>query len=82
MLNQLLSKIMSNKIFTLYQTNERNVLGGFMTYGTLSDAFDSLCPKSGINTITAITKVDASYWHGKKMPYLCEVLSSGVIYRS
>lgn len=73
---------MSNKIYTIYQTNEVNPLGGCMTYDTLGDAFDHLSPKRGINRITAITKVNASYWHGKKMPYLCEVLSSGVIYRA
>lgn len=70
------------KIFTIYQTNEPNILGGFMTYDTLSDAMDALCPKRGINTITAVTKVDAAWLHGKKMPYLCETLSSGVIFRA
>ena len=55
------------KIFTLYQTNKVNILGGYMTYHTLSEAFDALNPKCGVNTITG---------------YLCEVLSKGVIYRA
>lgn len=43
------------KIFTLYQTNKVNILGGYMTYHTLSEAFDALNPKCGVNTITAVT---------------------------
>lgn len=70
-----------SKIFTHYQTNKRNILGGYMTYPTLDAAMRALCPQNGVNTITAVTMVNAEWWHGKKMPYLCEVLSSGVIYR-
>ena len=70
------------KIFTLYQTNKVNILGGYMTYSTLSEAFDALNPKCGVNTITAVTMVDARWWNGKRTGYLCEVLSKGVIYRA
>ena len=70
------------KIFTLYQTNKVNILGGYMTYSTLYEAFDALNPKCGVNTITAVTIVNAEWWNGKSTGYLCEVLSKGVIYRS
>lgn len=71
------------KIFTLYQTNKVNILGGYMTYSTLSEAFDALNPKCGVNTITAVTRVNARWWNnGKRTGYLCEVLSKGVIYRA
>ncbi len=70
------------KIFTLYQTNKVNILGGYMTYSTLSEAFDALNPKCGVNTITAVTMVDAEWWNGKRTGYLCEVLSKGVILQS
>ena len=70
------------KIFTLYQTNKVNILGGYMTYHTLSEAFDALNPKCGVNTITAVTMVNSEWWNGKRTCYLCEVLSKGVIYRS
>lgn len=73
---------MSNKIFTLYQTNEVNILGGYMTFSTLDEAMDALCPRRGVNTITAVTMVNADWWHGKEMPYVVETLSSGVIYRA
>lgn len=71
------------KIFTLYQTNKVNILGGYMTYSTLSEAFDALNPKCGVNTITAVTMVNARCWNnGKRTGYLCEVLSKGIIYRA
>ena len=69
------------KIFTLYQTNKVNILGGYMTYSTLSEAFDALNPKCGVNTITAVTMVNAMWWNnGKYTGYLSDVLSMGVIY--
>lgn len=69
------------KIFTIYQTNKVNILGGYMTYSTLSEDFDALNPKCGVNTITAVTMVNARWWNnGKYTGYLCEVLSMGVIY--
>ena len=68
------------KIYTYYQTNEKNILGGYMTYHTLSEAFDALNPECGVNTITAVTMVDAEWWNGKRTGYLCEVLSKSVIY--
>ncbi len=71
-----------NNLFTIYQTNEPNILGGYMTYNTLGDAMKHLCPSKGINTIVAVTKINAEWWHGKKMPYLYETLSSGIIYRA
>ena len=70
------------KIYTYYQTNEKNILGGYMTFPTLSDAFDALNPECGVNTITAVTIVNAEWWNGKSTGYLCEVLSKGVIYRA
>ena len=70
------------KIYTYYQTNERNILGGYMTYPTLAKAFDALNPERGVNTITAVTMVNSEWWHGKHTGYLCEVLSKGVIYRA
>lgn len=69
------------KIFTFYQTNKVNILGGYMTYSTLSEAFDALDPKCGVNTITAVTMVNARWWNnGKYTGYLSDVLSMGVIY--
>ena len=69
------------KIFTLYQTNKVNILGGYMTYSTLSDAFDALNPECGVNTITAVTMVNSEWWNNDKYTgYLNEVLSMGVIY--
>ena len=71
------------EVFTSYQTNEPNILGGYMTYSTLSGAFDALNPKKGINTITAVTIVKSKWRNdGKHTGYLCEVLSQGVIYRA
>lgn len=71
------------KIYTYYQTNEVNILGGYMTYSTLSKAFDALNPKRGVNTITAVTMVNSKWWNnGKYTGYLSEVLSMGVIYRA
>lgn len=71
------------KVYTYYQTNEINILGGYMTYSTLSEAFNALNPKRGVNTITAVTMVNSKWWNnGKYTGYLCEVLSQGVIYRA
>lgn len=71
------------KIYTFYQTNKVNILGGYMTYSTLSEAFDALDPERGVNTITAVTKVNSKWWNnGKYAGYLSEVLSMGVIYRA
>ncbi len=54
-----------------------------MTYSTLSEAFDALDPKHGVNIITAVTKVNSKWWNGGKYTgYLSEVLSQGVIYRA
>lgn len=57
-MNHLKIRIMK-KIFTYYQTNKVNILGGYMTYATLSDAFDALNPERGVNTITAVTMVSS-----------------------
>ena len=70
------------KVYTYYQTNERNILGGYMTYPTLAKAFAALNPERGVDTITAVTMVNSEWWHGKHTDYLCEVLSKGVIYRA
>ena len=71
------------KIYTYYQTNEKNILGGYMTYSTLSEAFDAISPERGVNTITAVTMANSKWWNsGKYTGYLCEVLSKGVIYRA
>ena len=78
--NHLNIRIMKN-IFTYYQTNRVNILGGYMTYSTLSEAFDALNPECGVNTITAVTMVNSKWWNnGKYTGYLSEVLSMGVIY--
>lgn len=69
-------------VFTVYQTNERNILGGYMTYNKLSVAFNNLDVARGVNTITAVTMVAAEWWHGERKNYLCEILSSGIIYRA
>ena len=62
---------MDDKIFTLYQTNH-----------TLDAAMRDLCPKRGVDTITAVTFVNAAWWHGKKMPYALEKIHSAVIYKA
>lgn len=72
---------MRRKVYTVYKTNRPNILGGFMTYQTLEDAMNALDAQRGVNTITAVTYVDADWWHGKRMGWLIEVLSSGVIYQ-
>ena len=70
-------------VYTIYQTNEKNILGSYMTYHTLSKAFDALNPERGVNTITAVTMVNSKWWNsGKYTGYLCDVLSHGVIYRA
>ena len=69
------------KIYTYYQTNEVNILGGYMTYSTLSEAFDALSPECGVNTITAVTMASSKWCNnGKYTGYLSDVLSMGVIY--
>ena len=71
------------KIYTYYQTNKVNILGGYMTYSTLSAAFDALDPKRGVDTITAVTVVNSEWWNnGKHTGYLSEVLSKGIIYHA
>ena len=71
------------KIYTYYQTNKINILGGYMTYQTLSAAFSALDPKHGIDTITAVTVVNSNWWNGGKYTgYINEVLSKGVIYHA
>jgi len=69
------------KVYTYYQTNEPNLLGGFMTYSTLDEAWKAVENGRG-NQITAVTCVNSEWWHGKRTGYLCEVLSSGVIYKA
>ena len=69
-------------VFTVYQTNKRNILGGYMTYNNIDDAFNNLDIARGCNTITAVTMVNAEWWHGEKKGHLYEILSSGVIYRA
>ena len=49
------------KIYTYYQTNEVNILGGYMTYSTLSEAFDALNPECGVNTTTAVTMANSKW---------------------
>ena len=83
--NQSINKnfIIMKKIYTYYQTNKANVLGGYMTYSTLSAAFAALDPIRGVDTITAVTVVNSKWWNnGKYTGYLSEVLSKGVIYRA
>ncbi len=72
--------LMIKKIYTFYQTNSPNILGGFMTYNTLSEAFDPIghigFDGKLIDIITAVTM-----WHGHRTGYLTEILSQGVIYK-
>lgn len=71
------------KIYTFYQTNEINLLGCYMTYATLSDAFDALNPNRVVNTITAITCADSEWLNnGRNTACLTEMLSLCLIYRS
>ena len=72
------------KIYTLYQTNNPNTLGGYMTYNILSEAFDTI-GRIGfdgklIDTITAVTMVDSEWWHGHRTGCVAEIISQGVIY--
>ena len=69
-------------IWSVYQTNKKNLLGGLMTYSTLSEAMEHLDPANGVNTIFCTTYVNSEWWHGKPMPYLTEILSRGVVYRA
>ena len=73
------------KIYTLYQTNNPNTLGGYMTYSTLSEALDTI-GQIGFNgmlidTIAAVTMVDSEWWHGHRTGHVSEILSQGVIYK-
>lgn len=69
------------KIYTYYQTNEVDIPGGYMTYSTLSEAFDALDPECGVNTVTAVAMANPKWWNnGKYTGYLSDVLSMGVIY--
>ena len=72
------------KIYTLYQTNNPNTLGGYMTYNILSEAFDTI-GRIGfdgklIDTITAVTMVNSEWWHGHRTGCVAEIISQGVIY--
>ena len=77
--------LMIKKIYTFYQTNSPNILGGSMTYNTLSEAFDPIghigFDGKLIDIITAVTMVDSEWWHGHRTGYLTEILSQGVIYK-
>ena len=64
------------KIYTLYQTNNPNTLGGYMAYSTLSEALDTI-GQIGFNgmlidTITAVTMVDSEWWHGHRTEGTCQ----------
>lgn len=71
-----------NNIWTCYQTNKRNILGGYNTYSTLEEALNALDVQRGVDTITAVTYVNSEWWHGRCTGYLGEVLSAGIIYRA
>ena len=75
---------MANNVYTLYQTNEPNILGGYMTYNSLSEAMDRVgmvgCFGIRITKVYAVTCVNSEWWHGHYTGYLCEELSKGLIY--
>ena len=75
---------MANNVFTLYQTNEPNILGGLMTYNSLSEAMDHVgkmgCCGRRITKVYAVTYVNSEWWRGHYTGYLCEVLGKGLIY--
>ena len=75
---------MANNVYTLYQTNEPNILGGYMTYNSLSAAMDHVgmvgCFGIRITKVYAVTCVNSEWWHGHYTGYLCEELSKGLIY--
>lgn len=67
------------KVYTFYQTDKRNPLGGFMTYGTLAEAWQAVVKEKKGTLIKAVTYIDTTNRH---CGHLQEVLSSGVIYRA
>lgn len=73
------------KIYHYYQTNEPNILGGFMTYDTLESALGQLGKRfcgGVVDEIRVVTKVNSEWWHGHYNGFLCETLSEGIIYKA
>jgi hypothetical protein len=66
------------KFYTVYQTNKENIFGGYCTYDSLSEAFDSLDVKNGINKIWCVTIENTENELGT--PYLCREFSRGLVY--
>ena len=69
------------KLLTVYQTDVPNMLGGFMTYGNLSEAMSAVNRDWRASCVVCVTFANAEWWNGKKMPFLTQVVSSGVVYR-
>lgn len=78
------NEIMAKNIRTRYRTNVPNILGGYMTYSTLAEAWEHLGEVvCGVKctTIIAETVVNAGWWHGRHVGHLDEVISRGVVWR-
>ena len=73
------------KIYHYYQTNEPNILGGFMTYYTLEEAWRQLGKRfcgGVVDEIRVVTKVNSEWWNGHYTGFLCETLHEGIIYKA
>ena len=73
------------KIYHYYQTNEPNILGGFMTYNTLEMAWEQLGKRfcgGVVDEIRIVIKTNSEWWNGHRTGFLCETLNEGIIYKA
>lgn len=73
------------KVYHYYQTNEPNILGGFMTYNTLEEAWEQLGKRfygGVVDEIKVVVRVNSKWWHGHPTGYLSEIIDEGIIYKA
>ena len=73
------------KVYHYYQTNEPNILGGFMTYNTLEKAWEQLGKRfygGVVDEIKVVVRVNSEWWHGRTTEYLSEIIDEGIIYKA
>lgn len=73
------------KVYHYYQTNEPNILGGFMTYDTLEKAWEQLGKRfwgGVVDEIRVVVRVNSEWWHGHPTKFLSEIIDEGIIYKA
>lgn len=77
---------LQKNVYHYYQTNEPNILGGYMTYSTLDEAWKHLGKSfcgGVVNEIKVIVAVNSKWWNGGKYTgCLSEIVSSGTIHKA